>query len=504
MAKPNVTRTYGAIHFEDLDPHRFEDLIRELIYDFKDWQSIEATGRGGSDDGFDIRAYEKAEIGTTEENQNDIEEEHIRPMEGNLWMIQGKREKEIGPKKIKDILADIKPENPPYGYILAASADFTKKSFDVFREELRKKGVMEFYLWGKAALEDMLHLPKNDRILFTFFGISLVSKRKTRTTEVRSAVIIKNKLYRILGERDFHESILVRDIKDTKYPFKKEYSDFENKPRWKEYVAFEHHPLGLCCHNHEFFAYIDRDKKEWDFTLEADLVYRKINDHEQEENEKRTLVTEFWERLPRKNQGHFLVDTLLRYADILLVDEKGDVRYDIPHLYVDFMDRGPFSGGWEYLQINNAEIDLDGYKKIKIFPEKITKEKIKNIIKDKKITLNAEIQKIYKSTYQLDTLYDAEGKYSFLKPKDVIAMDSLPNENGETFIQVTYVFQAKIKDILKDSPDAWKTRTHIQAQLNRQFDENEEIKVIEFRRIYKWQLEGNPKQDEGFLEEPVG
>ncbi len=58
MARPNVTRTLGPIHFEDLDPHRFEDLIRQLAYDFRQWQSIESTGRGGADDGFDIRAYE--------------------------------------------------------------------------------------------------------------------------------------------------------------------------------------------------------------------------------------------------------------------------------------------------------------------------------------------------------------------------------------------------------------------------------------------------------------
>ena len=58
MAKPHVTRTLGPIHFEDLDPHRFEDLVRQLIYDFKQWQSIESTGRGGADDGFDVRAYE--------------------------------------------------------------------------------------------------------------------------------------------------------------------------------------------------------------------------------------------------------------------------------------------------------------------------------------------------------------------------------------------------------------------------------------------------------------
>ena len=58
MPKPHTTRTLGPIHFEDLDPHRFEDLIRQLTYDFRQWQSIESTGRGGADDGFDIRAYE--------------------------------------------------------------------------------------------------------------------------------------------------------------------------------------------------------------------------------------------------------------------------------------------------------------------------------------------------------------------------------------------------------------------------------------------------------------
>ena len=57
--KPRVTRTHGQLHFEDLDPHRFEDLVRELIYDFRDWQTIEATGRSGNDAGIDIRAYER-------------------------------------------------------------------------------------------------------------------------------------------------------------------------------------------------------------------------------------------------------------------------------------------------------------------------------------------------------------------------------------------------------------------------------------------------------------
>ena len=40
-----VTKTINPLHFEDLDPHRFEDLVRQHIYDFKNWRSLEPTGR---------------------------------------------------------------------------------------------------------------------------------------------------------------------------------------------------------------------------------------------------------------------------------------------------------------------------------------------------------------------------------------------------------------------------------------------------------------------------
>ena len=53
-----TSRTLGPLHLEDLEPHRFEDLVRQLIYDFRDWRALEATGRSGSDDGFDARGFE--------------------------------------------------------------------------------------------------------------------------------------------------------------------------------------------------------------------------------------------------------------------------------------------------------------------------------------------------------------------------------------------------------------------------------------------------------------
>ncbi|MEI6153738.1 MAG: restriction endonuclease [Deltaproteobacteria bacterium] len=497
MAKPKVTRTYGPIHFEDLDPHRFEDLIREMIYDYKDWQSIEATGRSGSDEGFDIRAYEKAGITSRTENENGEEVEEVHPMEGNLWMIQGKREKEIGPTKVRNIIAEVDEKNPPYGYILAASANFSKESYDVFREELRNKGVMEFYLWGKAELEDMLHLPKNDRILFTFFGISLVSKRRSRSTEIRSIVGTKNKLYKVLGEgHQFHQSILIRDLKDTRYPYKKEYRDFQKKPRWKEYIAFERHPIGLFCHNYEYFAYVDTEKKEYDFTNEVNLVFREVeNDKDRKiRTEKIELIKDVWDFFPKANQGHFLIDCLVHYADIAVIDDKGDELYNFPHLYVDFVgERGPFAGFWNILKIGDKEIELiEDYKRINIFPKKFEKSKFGKIHKEKNIVLDAESLKEFKG-YRLNTLYESDGKYNFLSPRDIIPIASTIQEPEKEFIQITHKLKTTIKKYVDQIGDDWGTRRAIKQQLGREFSDDEEINVYEFKRTYKRQFENSGK-----------
>ena len=69
-----ATKTLNPLHFEDLEPHRFEDLIRRLLYNLRDWNDIEPTGRGGSDDGFDIRAWERAEtiVNVSEEGEEGV------------------------------------------------------------------------------------------------------------------------------------------------------------------------------------------------------------------------------------------------------------------------------------------------------------------------------------------------------------------------------------------------------------------------------------------------
>lgn len=491
MAKTKVTRTYGPIHFEDLDPHRFEDLVRELIYDYKDWQTIEATGRSGNDGGFDIRAYEKIYKAPPTENEDENSED-VHPMAGNLWMIQGKREKEIGPKRIQEILSDVDSKNPPYGYILAASANFSKESYDIFREELRKKGVMEFYMWGKAELEDMLHLPKNDRILFTFFGISLVSKRRSRATEIRQVVTNKNKLYRIFGDStDFYKSVLLRDSKDAKYPYQGEYKDFKDRPRWREYRATEYHPLGLIVHLHKYFGYIDTEKKEYDYTEAVDLIYLESDSQNEKTDQQKTRdkVEDFWEHLPHRNQATYMRNGLIRYDEMLVIDDKGDQWFKFPHIFVDFDGRtGPIAGYLEFLEIGKNFQSLKGYKRVKKFPASFPSPKIGKIHDKKGVTLSDQDFSMLKhSNESFFALYDLDGRYNFLKPRDFVKIENQDqNDNSKYYLQITHVENAKVKDYLKLNPQSeWM----IERQIGAKPDAEKTLNAYEFKKSYDFVVE---------------
>jgi hypothetical protein len=418
--------------------------------------------------------------------------EEVHPIEGNLWMIQGKREKEIGPKRVKEILADIDSKNPPYGYILAASSNFSKDSYDVFRDELRKKGVMEFYLWGKAELEDMLYLPKNDRILFTFFGISLVSRRKSRTTEIRQVVVNKNKLYRILGDHmNFYQSVLFRDSKDTHYPYKAEYKDFKDHPRWLEYKAIDYHPLGIIVALRKYFAYIDIEKKEFDFTEAVNLIFREsdLQEERTEQRKNQEKVEDYWEYLPHRNQAYFIRNGLTRYDEMLVIDDKGDTWYKFPHIFVDFGPKtGPITGSYNYLKLGEEIISLEGYKRINKFPKLFKAPIVGTIYEEKGITLNnPDFNMLKHGNESFRTLYECDGRYSFLRPKDIVLVLNQDTEgSSKYYLRITHKESEKLEDYLKKNPEA---QWMIERQVGQNLNKNIILNIYEFKITYDFIVE---------------
>jgi len=146
-------------------------------------------------------------------------------------------------------------------------------------------------------------------------------------------------------------SVLLRDLNDTHYPFEGEYPDFKTRPAWRECIAFEHSPTGLAVHLHEYLAYVDHRKKEWDYTDATDLLNRDVEDDDErrERFDRRQLVEMFWKSLPRANQARVEIDALLRFVHIAIVDDKGDSLHRFPHIYVDTAARASwFAGACEF------------------------------------------------------------------------------------------------------------------------------------------------------------
>lgn len=351
-----TTRTIGPLHFEDLEPKRFEDLVRQLAYEFRLWRRLEATGRSGSDDGFDVRGYEITarevlpvptmdDAGETEESLAIDENCNDR-----LWLIQCKRERLIGPKALVRYLDDtvLGPDEKLHGLVFTAACDFSKKARDDFATKCREMGLEEWHLWGKAELEDRLFRPENDHLLFAYFGFSLTVRRRSQRAELRARLAMKRKAHRILGERT-HASLLLRSPEAVQYPYTGDLVDFKKNPLWmvRPYRGMGHEGLKFCVER--YFAYLSDDGESWDAAMAVNDA--RGNSHQDpwlgsgRQDEKRQAIFELWDKIPERNRAWLEVVGIISFDSILDIDELGDEFVHAPHVYVPFEDgrRGPFT-----------------------------------------------------------------------------------------------------------------------------------------------------------------
>lgn len=348
-----ITKTLNPLHFEDLEPHRFEDLVRQVIYDFRQWHSLEATGRLGADEGVDIRGFEQI-LSSTEPGPNDEEDElALARLEMREWRVQCKRERRIGPTKLNGIVDDLlKPEgDTPYGVLVVASCDFSKKSRDIFRVRLLEAGVEEFFLWGKAELEDRLFMPQHDHLLWAYFGISIRIRRRSMKSQVSNRLTTKKRLVKALGEVDRYpevQTVLIRDPEAEDYPWPGDADEFRRAPRWR-YYDFEGHvaPDLLGFVTKAQYAWLDEGLGSFDVIEGVDSSWPRHprlegidwGEPEEEENARR-----YWTiYVPEENQAMLREISVVHYDQILAVDAIGDIVHEPPHLVVDYEGRrAPF------------------------------------------------------------------------------------------------------------------------------------------------------------------
>jgi hypothetical protein len=367
-------------------------MVRQLVYDFRNWSSIEAIGRLGSDEGIDIRAVEQV---ITVDNPSDIDTEEENELEltqisqERVWIIQCKRERSIPPKKMERIVSgDLsRQEQIPYGYMLVAACDFSKKARDAFRATVTSFGVQEYYLWGKAEIEDQLFLAKNDHLLFAYFGISLQVRRRSMRTELRSRLALKRKLVKELGEvrRRHNKSVLIRDPRNDDYPHIDEKDISIDKLQWRYWQFFGFHMFEhLAFITRRCFAYVDWDKKQWDALLDVNDAWPnhpRLLDLQKDAGEdwqKRNRYWRYWDTIePKASRAWYMELRFIPFGRILAVDEIGDTYHEPPHLLVEYREgNDPFEPKVIRLiessnSYDNREIIAEEENRIKFFPDEI-------------------------------------------------------------------------------------------------------------------------------------
>ena len=367
-------RTFAPLHFEDLEPRRFEDLVRQLAYDFRPWRMLEATGWAGSDDGFDARGFEIIDpSGADDRDEEDQDEKPAPVLTDRLWLIQCKRERIITPAKLQAHLNAIQTESTRdlYGMIFVACCEFSKKSRDVYRSWCRDQGIGDAHIWGKAELEDQLYQVKNDSLLFAYFGFSLRIRRRSVKTELRARLAMKRKAERVLQH---YRVVLLRDPTDDRYPYK-----YEGEPtaRWRVAQFSEHHPKGLLILVRRSFAYLADDETHWDHVEKSES--KEVSDfedpwRESQENDKdyelHHRMTLFWSNLPERNQANRYIYELIKYEDILDIDEKGDGMASMPHVYLENVGQGREGAFIEGVKkYDPAKVPAEEENRVEFFPK---------------------------------------------------------------------------------------------------------------------------------------
>jgi len=393
-----TTRTLNPLPFQDLEPHRFEDLVRQLAYDFRHWKKLEAIGRSGDDDGIDIRGIEHSgadDAQLVDQQAEGPDEEETPPddlmtREDRIWIIQCKREKSIGPSKARKIVADFfkNSTDKPYGYVLSAACDFSRKTRDAVRDELLRNGVEEYHCWGKGELEDQLYQPKNDNLLFAYFGISLQVRRRFMRATFRSHLALKKTLIKTIGGLQGYaqKDVLIRDSSDTEYPFIESVEVFVKNPKWR-YWAFYGHliPDHISFVTRKHFAYVNWETNEWDVLPDVDLAIPShpglagIGREQWGQSEKWQMYHAYFQRrVARSNQAWAIEVGSIPYENILLCDEVGDSFNAGPHLIVEFTNGSPFTlfHRWlEWADAKDRQLEPDPDKRVKHLPRPIPDER---------------------------------------------------------------------------------------------------------------------------------
>ena len=306
------TRTTNKLHFEDLEPHRFEDMGYELLYRLQKWNRIENWGRSGSDDGIDIYC---------EDNKK------------HKWFCQCKRYKEITKEQVQSVVDKIatKNKNIQGGVILLIIAcNLSKAISEFFEVYSTKKGFAETKVWSASTLEAMLWNDQKD-LLAKYFDFETEKNRN------REKVLQGNKMKQVVQKKllcdmEWNHNTLMQIAKNPSLQFRYTKADIRSiddidDPYGDDAYFCRLSPFQLTEVGIEFF-----DCPWIDFRIAINIdtrCWRKLK------KEEKLKENEFDVRADHT--------VLIPYYSIVDIIEDGDERSDYPIIICDFeFDNTPF------------------------------------------------------------------------------------------------------------------------------------------------------------------
>jgi hypothetical protein len=312
------------LHFEDLEPRRFEDLSLALVYRQHRWEDIHHDGRVGSDAGVDIRAVEKLADGSL-----------------RFWSVQCKRYSSFGPSDAKRAVADAieHAASPPDVLLLVVGCDVSQATRTAFEGEAGVAGIAAAILWTASKIETMLYAEHHD-LLFGYFGVSLAGQVQSKEGHLKRGLALKRKLIKLFPSTHGHPDVIVRSIDDERYP------EVDAEPEGRisswfkaEFGGHYHNGVELILSIREVIA--DPDGR-WAFVEYSEEAVRNGGAETSFDASRYELVKVFTVgRIPFRN--------------IVEVDEDGDEYYRDAHLYCRFANNGE-----PYEAILQREVD--GYQ----------------------------------------------------------------------------------------------------------------------------------------------
>lgn len=237
----------------------------------------------------------------------------------------------------------------------------------------------------------------------------------------------------------------------------------------------------------EWYAYLDKSKKVWDFTRSVDLTPRKLNldaANRVRLEDFGKKVERYWRHLPLRVQARMRTFGFVRFEDILLIDDKGDAENTDPHIFIDFGQHGPFAFVTGHLRHGHKVIynpERSGFKRKPLFPDSYP-EPAKGTMHDLAVLglpepLPARLQHLSGDM----TLYAFDGKMNGVAEGDLIKIPPPQLDGIETYAEVTHISSATVSAFLKEHGGAdttyWKHQ--LKEAAGKKIKRTDRVKVLE-------------------------